>query len=152
MFLTMLATLERHDLLKPDSEVKSLGTLMALYIRLTNEDFFEAKDFDARVFAYAAKHNIQLRGLSGIEDHVESLKASKVNLPDPGERNDDPWDWAKSWKAYVKGMAPEKPGGDSLDVTTWSSAERKKYHFANQDPLDKPTRDAIKEGLVLEIA
>jgi hypothetical protein len=42
-------------------------------------------------------------------------------------------------------------GGDSLDITTWTSAERKKKAYDKKDPLGKEI-DAIKEGLILDLA
>jgi hypothetical protein len=42
-------------------------------------------------------------------------------------------------------------GGDSLDLTTWSSAERKAHSFEKKDPLGKEIMDAIKKGEVLQV-
>ncbi len=41
-------------------------------------------------------------------------------------------------------------GGDNMDITAWSSFERKRYHFGNQDPLTKREIRALKEGIVVE--
>lgn len=64
LFLSMLATLERNDLLKPDSEIKNLDHIMALYIRHRVDalaDFsLDPTDIEAHIFAYATKHNIDL--------------------------------------------------------------------------------------------
>ncbi|KAJ5105303.1 hypothetical protein NUU61_002650 [Penicillium alfredii] len=63
-FLAILATLERNDLLKPDSEIKSLRATMASWIQLANDSTWEDgfDNADARVYAYATKHGIDLSG------------------------------------------------------------------------------------------
>lgn len=43
-------------------------------------------------------------------------------------------------------------GGDQYDITTWSSAERKKHSFDKKDPLDKKMIKALKQGLVMQLA
>jgi len=70
--LTMLATLEREGLLKPDSEVKSLPMIMASFIRLVGalvgpDLGLESNGLDKKLFAYAKKHNIELKGLSDLD-------------------------------------------------------------------------------------
>lgn len=86
MFLTMLATLERHNLLKPDSEIKSLALIMALYIRVVRQLFAvnAFDDLDTRVLAYADKHKIAVRDVPGMRRDVDNLqaKADKVELPE----------------------------------------------------------------------
>jgi hypothetical protein len=167
MFLAMLAKLERQDLLKPDSEIKNLGVIMAMYIKLTDHlrsndvlpdddlsddeddeisdednESFNPTNFDAYILAYATKYNVKLLGLSNIDDLVGELE--KVDLPAAG---DDPWGWIAAFEEYVGPSI----GGDSLDITSWSSAERKAKSFDNKDPLGKKERDMIKEGTVLRL-
>lgn len=43
-------------------------------------------------------------------------------------------------------------GGDGLDISTWSNAERRHYAFDKKDPLPKDTVKNLKEGLVLILA
>lgn len=176
MFLAMLAKLECQNLLKPGTEAKNLGVVMAMYIKQADSfpsddlrpDYeddeeptkgskktvtFNPDHFDAHVLAYATKYNIKLLGPSDIDDLVGELE--EVDLPAAGE---DPWDWAAEFQAYVRdvGMSRrgKKPGigGDSLDITTWNSAERKTQSFNKKDPLGKEEIDAIKNGMVLQMA
>lgn len=156
MFLTMLATLERNALLKPDSEVKNLGMIMALYIRLAGDEMPNYSiDLDPAgdVLAYATKFNIEPLDLSGMEnvDEVKAL-ASKAVLPACDAKNDDPWEWTKGLKEYQAEYKHEKIGGDRLDITTWTSADRKKHSFTKKDPMDKQMIDALKQGLVMQLA
>jgi hypothetical protein len=186
MFLSMLAKLESRDLLKPDSEVKDLGVVMALYIKLFSEysdgflgdDFDISEDdlsedeppkkkrskkafsidlnsFDAYLLAYARKHNVELRGPSNINSLVNDLE--DIDLP---AAKGDPWGWAAALKDYkLKNGVPSyafrgqyrKIGGDALDITTWSSAERKKHSFDKKDPLGKKEIEALKEGLIMSL-
>lgn len=156
LFLSMLATLERNNLLEPDSKIKNLGHIMALYIRYVVDalpDYsIESNDLEAHIFAYAAKHKIELPGLEGSNVDREELQenAQKIKLPEPTAKKNDPWDWAKCLREYKKNYGPI--GGDKLDITTWTSVERKKHSFYNRDPLDKKMIDDLKEGLVMHLA
>lgn len=129
MFLSMLATLERNDLLKPDSDVKNLGQIMSLYIRWAADTLPEAsmdpKELEDIVLAYATKHKIELAGLSVMKtDRVQlQERADKLKLSQPTDKENDPWGWKKIFKDYKQDYGPI--GGDKLDLTTWSSAERK---------------------------
>jgi len=159
MFATMLAMLDREGLLKPDSEVKSLGAVMAAFARLITEigpDFgIEAGGLVAKVLAYAKKHNIELRALSDIEDRDRFRKymeeADKLELPASDAKSRDPWGWRKASTLYKKLYGP-KIGGDKLDISTWTSAERKKAAFDKKDPFNKKMIDAIKDGMIMQPA
>lgn len=156
MILSMLATLERNGLLKPDSEVKNLGQIMALYIRYVADVFpdvsIETEDLYTLILAYATKHNIELPGLDKMQADREDLQeeADKITLPGPMDNLCDTWGWGKTLKEYKKMHGPI--GGDQLDLTTWTSAERKKHSFDKKDPLDKKMIDALKQGLVMQLA
>lgn len=158
MFLTMLSTLEREGLMKPDSEVKSLGVVMASFIRLIAADIgpdfgINGDGLDKKLLAYAKKQNIELKGLSDLESELEAPKAEAetIVIPAADANNGDPWAWQKALAAYKKGYGPTI-GGDKLDITTWTSAERKKASFDKKDPLNKKMIDAIKEGLIMQPA
>lgn len=182
-FLAMLAQLEHLDLLKPDSEVKNLGFIMALYIKLaatediidledvideikknngTDETFtFVRSNFPSHILAYAKKYNIKLVGPTDIDEVVEDLEDG-AELPERDEKPfGDPWnlsgateEYFDNYTGYYDGRKGWKtrPGGDTLDITTWSSADRKKASFDGKDPLGKEERDAIKKGLVMSLA
>lgn len=85
---------------------------------------FNPSNFDSHVLAYANKFAITLYGLYNIDMLVAELDTD-AKLPAAGE---DPWSWNDALKAYSKDYAVNgKIGGDSLDITTWSSADRKTY-------------------------
>ncbi|KAJ5605549.1 hypothetical protein N7510_008330 [Penicillium lagena] len=161
MFLSMLATLDRNGLLKQDSEVKNLGTVMGLYIRLGFDDNWHFEDLNTRVFAYATKKNIKLRGLSKLQSRVDGLQAEadRISLPASGAKKNDPWGWQKLLKNYEDyseaipwyAIKPNKMGGDGCDITTWPSATRKKHCFDKKDPLSKKEMDAIKQGMIIQM-
>lgn len=161
MFLTMLATLERRDLLKPDSEVKSLSLVMALYIGIATSsypvDVFE--DLDARVLAYANKHKIPVQDVPGLIKCLDTVqaKAEEIKLPGFKARRYDPWQWRKSFEVYqgevenlpFYAIKPNHMGRDGLDLTTWSSERRKKHSFDEKDPLGEEIIESLKKGLIV---
>ncbi|KAL4960727.1 uncharacterized protein BDV14DRAFT_138685 [Aspergillus stella-maris] len=171
MFLTMLATFESKGLLKPASEVKNLGFVMASYLPLaqdlrdsgcleeddSDDGAFDFSAFDSYIVAYAKKHNIKLQGVSNIEELVKEIEDAEFESFKLPARGADPWKWAAGHKAYNKEHGPnpmvdkKKMGGDSFDVTSWTSAKRKKYAFDKKDPLGKNEINAIKEGMVLQM-
>lgn len=188
-FLAMLARLEHLNLLKPDSEVKNLGLIMALYIKLAaTEDIFDFHDdtdeikknngtdetftfvpseFPSYILAYAKKYNIKLVEATGVDKVIEDLD-DEVELPERSRDEHplsdllcDPWDLKGASKEYVEKHAIDYDGrrglkthlgGDYLDITTWTSAERKNASFDGKDPLGKEEIDAIKKGMVLGLA
>lgn len=153
MFLTMLARLEREGLLAENSEVKDLGTIMAIYIRLapTFHDIGLCEDdnFESIIGAYATKFGITLRSPSDIKDLLGDLDKS-VTLPKPDKAKDDPWGWTKTLSAFKKDHG--KIGGDKLDITSWTSAERRNASFNKRDPLGKEEMKALKAGAVMQLA
>ncbi|KAK1995840.1 hypothetical protein LX36DRAFT_659190 [Colletotrichum falcatum] len=164
LFLAMLARLEREGVMAPDSEVKDLGHVMAGMLKVAAafrgfsllEDGtrmkkskkrpfpFDEDSFDNYVAAYAKKHGITLRGVPGLKGLLADVDNS-VELPTEAE-GDDPWGFAAALSDYKKGR---KIGGDDLDITTFSSAERKSSSFNNKDPLGKKEIEAIKKGMVM---
>ncbi|KAL4778436.1 hypothetical protein BJX76DRAFT_352627 [Aspergillus varians] len=174
MFLAMLATLESRDLLKPDSEVKNLSVVMAMYLVLADElrgesylefDFdqsFDVSRFDAYVLKYSEKYMINLQGPSKIEELIDNIidedeeeeEEHKIKLP---HSSADPWKWAAAHEAYAEDLGQismvgkKGMGGDSFDITSWTSAARKKHSFTKKDPLTKMEINAVKEGLILQL-
>lgn len=43
-------------------------------------------------------------------------------------------------------------GGESLNITKWTSAERAKHAFDKKDPLPPHVRKALKEGMDIMLA
>ncbi|KAI9044001.1 uncharacterized protein KD926_002380 [Aspergillus affinis] len=164
MFLTILAKLEAQDALKPESEVKNLGVIMAVYMKYIHSEANELSDVTAakkfqfdqaplHILAYAKKHGIKLRGPADIDELVEEVEAEqeeKIRLPAASAK--DPWNWADGLKKYAKDHVGKLAdmGGDNLDLTTWSSAERKKKSFNNKDCFSKKAIDGLKDGMILQ--
>jgi hypothetical protein len=149
MFLATLATLERNDLLKPDSEIKNIGAVMGMFIRFINDIQaygIEFEDQDTYIMAYATKHNITVHGLTEPKYKVSS---EGVELPEATAKGNDPWGWKK---AYAQLKEEKKTlGGDSSDITSWTSAERKKASFDKKDPIPASAMAHIKKGEIMEM-
>jgi hypothetical protein len=124
---------------------------------------WEPHAFDNQILAYARKYGIELVGPDNIERIIGDANAN-VDLPAPQSNTGkaDPFGFSKSLKkykieegggtAFIIGndniMTPI--GGDSLDITTWTSAKRKSKAFDKKDPISKELMKGIKnEGLVV---
>ena len=109
--------------------------------------------FEAYIFAYAKKHNIDLNGPLDIAD-LETEE--EIELPKVGA---DPWDWAACLRKYRErqsslpfwGRKTPMIGGDHYDITAMSSAERKKASHNGKDPLGKKEIEALKKGMILQM-
>ncbi|KAI1323514.1 hypothetical protein F5Y16DRAFT_344853 [Xylariaceae sp. FL0255] len=184
MFLSMLAKLDRLQLLSADSQVKSLACTTAQYMDLA-EDLrrgdllagarrkkysgkkpLQAAYFDDAILSYAVKRNITLCGPPNLQDLIANAKPEPEL---PLETSKDPWAFkqmlakyeAKDYVELFRFMtgnsrahgfdkgAHSGIGGDTLDITTWTSACRKEKSFDNKDPLPKEIIKNLKEGLVM---
>ncbi|KAI0376558.1 hypothetical protein F5Y04DRAFT_266047 [Hypomontagnella monticulosa] len=173
MFLDILAQLDNRDLVGDATDVKSLGTVMAMYIYIASrlrevgildgddeEDnkTFEPHRFDDAILSYANKRGVTLQGPKNIDELTANL-SGEVELPEKGAS--DPWGWKAELKEYEEqyagltgSMGRKKTsviGGDALDITTWTSAERKAASFDHKDPLGKREIDALKKGMVMQL-
>ncbi|KAI1139469.1 hypothetical protein F5Y05DRAFT_378997 [Hypoxylon sp. FL0543] len=171
MFLDMLAQLDNQGLVGDATEVRSLGTVMAMYLKIApsmremgimegdrgNEKKFQADHFDDAILSYANQRGVTLQGPDDIDELTAELDG-EVELPKKGAK--DPWRWTAELKKYEKdhghstGSKSQKKtsiGGDALDITTWTSAERKEASFDHKDPLGKREIDAIKKGMVMQL-
>ncbi|KAJ5170605.1 uncharacterized protein N7500_003388 [Penicillium coprophilum] len=151
MFLSMLATLERNDLFKPDSEVKNLGAVIGLFIRFivdVEQYGIDWDSHDAKTKAYAAKHDVTVHGLN--HERYENSSGETVDLPEATAGANDPWGWRKIL-AKLKKDKNGQLGGDSKDITSWTPAERKKYAFDKKDPIPRSALTHIKNGRIMEM-
>jgi hypothetical protein len=151
MFLTVLSTLERNDLFKPDSEVKNIGAIMGLFIRFivdVEECGIDWDDHDAKIRAYAAKHNVKIHGLN--HTRYEESSGDTVELPEATANANDPWGWANVL-TELKEANDGCLGGDSKDITSWTPAERRKAAFDNKDPIPRSAMTHIKNGDIMEM-
>jgi hypothetical protein len=153
LYLQLAADLRAHDVLEEDDDEEDGD-------KDSEDDVsveYNETSWDSYVLAYAKKYKITLKGPQNLDkltadcdDEVELPKATK-----------DPWRWSNAFVEYVRecgipsfafrGQKRTDIGGDGLDITTWSSAERKKYSFKNKDPLGKKEIAAIKEGMILQL-
>ncbi|XXG97885.1 hypothetical protein Hte_004199 [Hypoxylon texense] len=174
MFLNMLAQLDEKDLVGDATEVKSLGTIMAVYLTVASEmraqfgilehngkkgtKKFKPECFDDAVLSYANQRGVTLQGPSDIDELTAKLNGD-VELPKKGTK--DPWGWKAALTKYtnrfggITSMMAKRHGsgigGDAMDLTTWTSAERKAASFDKKDPLGKREMDAIKKGMVIQL-
>lgn len=176
MFLTMVARLDREGLM---DQVLNLGTIMALYIKLAHdsrdEGLLEDDDhtekvadgveytptrFDDYVLAYSKKHDISLRGPKGLEGYIDECE--QVELPASTANRGDPWKCAAAVRKY-KAAHSSRPtpgsrtsyrgiGGDHYDISTWMPADRKRAAFNGKDPFSRSMMDAVKKGMVMQLA
>ncbi|RAH41046.1 uncharacterized protein BO95DRAFT_374144 [Aspergillus brunneoviolaceus CBS 621.78] len=178
MFLSMLAELEKQGQL---AHVRNLGWVMGMVTReadaMRSDGFIEAPEgmkkkkkkkayagehFVPYLLAYGVKHNITMYGPSNIADIIaeaeEEAEEQNVELPAAAQ---NPWGWATGFKAYERknkvtaygagSRSKAAIGGDSLDITTYSPAERKAQSFNKKDPLTKDMIKALKDGMCLSI-
>lgn len=124
--------------------------------------------FDNHILAYARKYDIDLAGRNDTERIISEADGA-VDLPvvESKAGKADPFKFTRELSTYktkcggfgafmTSRMSGRKSchqgiGGDNLDITTWSSAARKKMAFNKRDPLGKKEIDAIKQGMVLQL-
>ncbi|KAI1780282.1 hypothetical protein F4818DRAFT_1423 [Hypoxylon cercidicola] len=173
MFLNMLAQLDDQNLVGDATDVKDLGTIMAIYLKIATDmrqygilehdgkkgtKKFKPERFDDAILSYANQRGVTLQGPNDIDELTANLNGD-VELTNKGAK--DPWGWKAGLTNYKKAyagltnfMVKKKSsdiGGDALDITTWTSAERKAKNFDKKDPLGKREIDAIKKGLVMQL-
>ncbi|OTA93996.1 hypothetical protein M434DRAFT_395065 [Hypoxylon sp. CO27-5] len=171
MFLDMLAQLDNQGLVGDATDVKSLGTVMAMYLKIApsmremgalegargNKKKFKVDYFDDAILSYANRRGVTLQGPRDIDELTANLDG-EVELPKKGAK--DPWRWTAELKKYEehygrptgpKSQKKTSIGGDALDITTWTSAQRKEASFDHKDPLGKREIDAIKKGMVMQL-
>jgi hypothetical protein len=172
-FLATLARLERERILVPDSEVKNVGLIMSLFVKVardmctndlleegqeetvelkgpdgsTTKYTFDLANFDEYILGYAERHGITVPGSSPDEGAAEML---------PVQTAEDPWNTARAFREYEEnhgraGGPDETPaiGGDKYDITTWTSNERASASFNKRDPFSKKELVALKLGFLL---
>ncbi|KAK4443501.1 hypothetical protein QBC34DRAFT_386261 [Podospora aff. communis PSN243] len=143
----------------------------ALQLPTDNEPLGPEKDnkkwcpgkFWHHIYAYARKYDIKLEG-PRFFDKILAICRANVDLPEPTSNLEhaDPFGYYAElamYKARRGGMnaclskraekGTEVIGGDYLDVTTWSSAERARYSRTGRDPM-LALGDGVKNGRVLE--
>ncbi|KAJ5656372.1 hypothetical protein N7507_008322 [Penicillium longicatenatum] len=172
MFLSMLIALENEGLLGPKSKVKNLGMMMALFLQLMKKERpSDGKNFEIYVFAFAILHQVELIGLpkstfdmlweeflrnpdilpGAVSDSDSDSGSGSESDSEPDSNSDSEYPWVvkDALDDYMEQKTPRSVGGDDLDITAWTSAERERYHFGGQDPLSEETISALEKGDIL---
>ncbi|KAK4246106.1 hypothetical protein C7999DRAFT_42421 [Corynascus novoguineensis] len=127
--------------------------------------------FDDQILAYSRRHRIALAGPNKLPKIIANAAANvDVELPVPpgpvAPARWGPFGFAKALRKYKEefygitayfgsfsgGRAKETRspiGGDHLDITTWTSAERASKTFDGKDPIGRKEMNALKEGRVV---
>jgi hypothetical protein len=179
-FLAMLARLERLHRLGPSSEVRNLGLIMSLFVKMwrgmptvytvegSKEETVECRaqdgsmttytfdlaEVDAYIIGYAERHSITLHGVSHEEEDIVH--------PLPPPMPEDPWNTAEAFRKYEKkhgrvrsSFVPvDQPtiGSDEYDITTWDPARRKEASLTGRDPFSPRELIALRMGMTMQIA
>ncbi|KXX80644.1 hypothetical protein MMYC01_203400 [Madurella mycetomatis] len=119
-----------------------------------DKKWWQPHAFDNHILAYARKYDIDLAGRDDTERIIaEANDAVELPTVESKAGKADPFKFARELDAYkmkcggisafmTSRMSGRKSchqgiGGDNLDITTWSSAARKKMAFDERDPLGK---------------
>jgi hypothetical protein len=112
---------------------------------------FNMDRFDECIAGYADRHGIVL-------PEIYTYDAAEM-LPEIPTK-EDPWNTAAAFRKYerwygtVRNGGPEsRPtiGGDKLDITTWTSSERKADSLTKRAPLGERAIAALKMGMITSL-
>lgn len=131
---------------------------------------FNPDYFDDAIMSYAKQRGVTLGGDTGyVDDDIATAGADlegQVKLPDmkkgaAAAAIADPWGWKAELRRYerrhggVLGFVTDREhhaiGGDCIDMTTWTSAERKAKSYDGKDVLSKADIEGIKNGDLIAI-
>jgi hypothetical protein len=169
MALTSLAMLENGGHLEDPAVKTNAAWIVALYLAVTRsfrdmgllEDEpsggkfkFDPDHVDRYLAAYATRLGLD------VPDRRDWPEDETTEMPQTTTATaaSDPWGWKTAYNKYSKESSSHpassggiKPGigGDSLDISTWTSAQRKAASFDKKDPLPRDTVNKLKQGLVL---
>ncbi|KAF1351121.1 hypothetical protein BDV97DRAFT_163839 [Delphinella strobiligena] len=155
--LAALNTLDRNDLLTPDSEFKDIALVMGLYLKVA-QNFGEVLDWSDgegqiwpnQIVTFAKEKDIQIDMPFGIESLVRQYDTGE-NLP---RKAIDRFKFKPLFKSIEQQYGTDtvpistKPtiGGHLYDITKWSREERAKHAFDHKDPLPDEIVQGLKEG------
>jgi hypothetical protein len=158
LFMDIAVGLRDYGILE-DSNKEALGPV-------SDKKSWIPHAYENQIYAYALKYGIDLVPVRKGSRATSELKGDS-DLPVPESNTggkSDPFNWASalrkykserggtsSWFAqmFTKRTSKTPIGGDLLDITTWSSSERKAKNFNKKDPLGKKELDALKQGMVM---
>ncbi|KAK6357360.1 hypothetical protein TWF718_001673 [Orbilia javanica] len=162
LFLSMLARLERANLLAPDSRITNLGAIMGLWMLAARvfSGYGCLEDDDEEEQLGPARDNreydITLAGTRKIADLIaeceEDTPIEEVDLPVPESNSGpraDPFGFSSNLKKYKVDHGSPKIGGDKLDITTFKISERRAAAFDGRDPLGTDEIASLRQGMVL---
>ncbi|KAJ4244998.1 hypothetical protein NW762_014204 [Fusarium torreyae] len=134
LILAVIDALKKQDVFKPDSEIRNLGLVLAMFVKWGREQATEYEFNEAcgswiyKVIELAEGANVHITGPDNFEETYDKILSDKAKKAKAMKR----WDnvnWASKVKAYTSKRG--KLGGNMFDITKFSPAERKKYSFAS---------------------
>ncbi|KAK4235821.1 hypothetical protein C8A03DRAFT_46089 [Achaetomium macrosporum] len=151
-FLAMLARLEREHRLGPNSEVRNLGLIMAMFVKVwadmpavytrsgakeetvelrghdgsTTTYTFNLRGLDEYITGYAERHSITLHGAFQKYEKKHGRLRGRIQLP--------------------------TIGGDEYDITPWDAARRKNASLTGRDPFSQRQLMALRMGMTIQFA
>lgn len=155
--LAALNTLDRNDLLKPDSEFKDIALVIGLYLEVA-ANFGDALDWPRgdeslwpnQIVTFAKEKGIEIDMPFGVEKRIQRFDTGE-KLPRKAVdrfKFKPLFKWIEQQYGTKPGPSASKPtiGGHKFDITKWSREDRAEYAFDDKDPLpDKIVQD-LKEG------
>ncbi|KAK0388455.1 hypothetical protein NLU13_4699 [Sarocladium strictum] len=158
--LAAIAALEAHGGEEAAWQPRNVGWILSLWhdlARRFNEQSLldgEPKPSKAKTFKWAP-NNFELytvatakrRGIK-LVDVSESFIQAIPETTMPSLDKPDPWGWSAAFKRI--GGGGRSFGGDALDVTSWSAADRKAAAFKKgKDPITPSMMKQIGEGMLM---
>lgn len=160
--LTGLNALDRADLLKPDSKVKSIGLVLSFFLNvaenggesmmtdLNDKQHDKPQDWPNKIVCYAKTHDIPLNVRRNFESTVEefdTLKPGKLGR----KEGEDRWGWKTDFKKFVSQYGKthvgepkaRKIGGSTFSIFKMPKQQRIKHSFDKVDPLDVADPDGL---------
>ncbi|CAG5180767.1 uncharacterized protein ALTATR162_LOCUS9394, partial [Alternaria atra] len=158
--LATLNALDRAKLLKEHSPVKDLGLVLALlgdFIcdcldQTTTIPYLSSNTREVcwpyKIVSYAKASSIEIKGVHGIEGKFVQ-RFDNEDEANYWKRKEcvDRWGWGTKWRIFGREYGKQRSifyrgpslGGNTFDITCWPAAERRKYHFEDEDPLESET-------------
>ncbi|KAF4962590.1 hypothetical protein FSARC_9368 [Fusarium sarcochroum] len=133
LILATIDALKKQDVFKPDSDIRNLGLVLAMFVKWGREQATEY-EFDEqcgswiyKVIDLAEEANVHITGPHNFEETYDEILNDRAKKAKAMKR----WDNV-NWTTKVKGYTSKygKLGGHKYDITKFSAAERKQHSFA----------------------
>lgn len=165
IFLDMAASKAKKSLPIQGPVVRNTGLVMALFIRFASEMrqrgllrrekelFKNSSRFDDFIRELATVHDVRFDRVGGLEPLPSpvDLSAEDQGGYESGLFPELANYYAKSWGSRPCQYPDLAIGGDSCDITTWSSTERKGHSISGRDPLNQVDIESLKLGNTMQV-